>query len=181
MDRERLSVFLLTKCIIPLKKPRSTSRTSFWNGGSKLGFEATVLNAGSKPKDSCSPARLSSAAGSFLGIKPLVPVGITRGCIPRKGTSKFTSPRIRCFAWPFACRSATSAARIPPRLWPSRTTSRSSASCGDSLQVSASARALDESFLGKVARLSRAAYDHIPGAELVHCGLDLAVRLVSRI
>lgn len=164
--------------MIPLKKPRSARRTSFLNGGSKFGLGIADLKGVSRPNDSCVPAN-SSVAGPFLGMDPKVPVGTTRGWIPRKGTSKPTTPKIRCFARPACSRRATSAARIPPRLCPSKMTSRSSASCGESLWLWSVSRFIIHNFPRK--HSNAPSVNHIPGAELVHCGLDFTLGLVSRV
>lgn len=81
---------------------------------------------------------VSFSAGRSRWKRLLHDVWIIPGCRPRKGTSKLIRPKMLCFrCW---CeyigedgRRATSAAKIPPRLCPSRMISRSSASWGDSL------------------------------------------------
>lgn len=87
--------------------------------------------------ESC--CRLSEVAGSDRSGFPLnklpSPLTTTLGCIPRKGASKPTTPKIRCregLPWPLRAvgvSNATSAASRPPMLCPSNTTSVFSDSC----------------------------------------------------
>lgn len=67
--------------------------------------------------------------GSGAGRKRLlIPLEITPGWMPKNGVSKFIVPKIRWKkGWPVAGVldgfKATSAAKIPPMLWPSKTIS----------------------------------------------------------
>lgn len=89
--------------------------------------------------DADSPV-LDRCSGDSDGLKRLArPLLITPGCIPRKGTSKLTVPRMRCRN---ACpvngdcggSRAISAATRPPIECPRRTTSVVGDSCGASLR-----------------------------------------------